>query len=61
MANLTDRSTGVMTVHFRPNTRIHVDALRAYLQHKEIGEQEVGIESKQKIKKVSWVDDDNVS
>lgn len=61
MGHLTDKSTGVLTVRFRPNVAIDLECLRNYLEGKDIGEQEVGIESKQQIKKVSWVDDDNVS
>jgi len=60
MQRLTEKSNGVMTVRFRPNLEINLDSLRTYLEGKEIMEQEVGIESKQRIKKVSWVDDDNI-
>jgi len=60
MGHLTEKSSGVLTVRFRPNVAIELNALRNYLQGKELGEQEVGIESKQQIKKVSWADDDNI-
>lgn len=61
MGHLTEKSSGVLTVRFRPNVPLELSALRNYLQDKDLGEQEVGIESKQQIKKVSWTDDDNVS
>eukprot|EP00026_Physarum_polycephalum_P003108 Phypoly_transcript_03117.p1 GENE.Phypoly_transcript_03117~~Phypoly_transcript_03117.p1 ORF type:complete len:804 (+),score=114.88 Phypoly_transcript_03117:150-2561(+) len=60
MGHLTEKSSGVLTVRFRPNVPIVLSALHNYLEDKDLGEQEVGIESKQQIKKVSWTDDDNI-
>jgi len=56
--SLTEKSSGVITVRFKPNLRIDVPALLKYLNSKNLGEEEVGIDSKQKIKKVAWVDED---
>jgi len=58
--HLTEKSSGVVTVRFRPNLPINIEALHAYLNTRDLGEEEVGIDRKQKIKKVGWVDDGNI-
>jgi len=58
MAHLAAKSSGVVTVRFKPNMEINVMELRSYLGHKDVGEEEIGIENNQRIKKVSWVDED---
>lgn len=57
---LTDRSAGVITLRFRPNVKIDVNALNRYLEQKDVGEEEIGVEHSQKIKKLSWTESGDV-
>ncbi|PRP78265.1 hypothetical protein PROFUN_13875 [Planoprotostelium fungivorum] len=58
MEALTQRSTHVLIVRVKANVPINLSCLYQYLSTKMLQEEEVGVEDKMVIKKVSWSEED---
>lgn len=60
MRTLETKSSSVITFRYRVNLMINLDAFNAYLSHKTIGEEDVDLDPKSQVRKVSWDEDDEV-
>lgn len=60
MRTLETKSSSVITFRYKVNLMINLDAFNAYLSLKTIGEEDVDLDPKSQVRKVSWDETDEV-